>query len=56
MRRIAAPMVGGMITAPLLSLFVMPAINLLWRQRGVCSAEPLEEGVSVREAEPVATG
>ncbi len=33
MRRIAAPMVGGMITAPLLSLFVIPAIYLLWRQR-----------------------
>jgi len=33
MRRIAAPMVGGMITAPLLSLFVIPAIYLVWRQR-----------------------
>jgi Cu(I)/Ag(I) efflux system membrane protein CusA/SilA len=30
MQRIAAPMVGGMITAPLLSLFVVPAIYLLW--------------------------
>jgi Cu(I)/Ag(I) efflux system membrane protein CusA/SilA len=33
MRRIAAPMVGGMITAPLLSLFVIPAIYLLWQRR-----------------------
>ena len=33
MRRIAAPMVGGMITAPLLSLFVVPALYLLWKQR-----------------------
>jgi Cu(I)/Ag(I) efflux system membrane protein CusA/SilA len=33
MQPIAAPMVGGMITAPLLSLFVLPAIYLLWRQR-----------------------
>ncbi|WP_242476781.1 efflux RND transporter permease subunit [Halochromatium glycolicum] len=56
MRRIAAPMVGGMITAPLLSLFVIPAIYLLWRQRGLRRGEPSEEGVSVREAEPVATG
>ena len=39
MRRIAAPMVGGMITAPLLSLFVIPAIYLLWRQREL-TAEP----------------
>jgi Cu(I)/Ag(I) efflux system membrane protein CusA/SilA len=33
MRRIAAPMVGGMITAPLMSLFVIPAVYLLWRRR-----------------------
>jgi Cu(I)/Ag(I) efflux system membrane protein CusA/SilA len=33
MQRIAAPMVGGMITAPLLSLFVIPAIYLLWKKR-----------------------
>ena len=31
MRRIAAPMVGGMITAPLLSMFVIPAVYLLMR-------------------------
>ncbi|MGB5081876.1 MAG: efflux RND transporter permease subunit [Burkholderiales bacterium] len=29
MRRIAAPMVGGMVTAPLLSMFVIPAAYLL---------------------------
>jgi Cu(I)/Ag(I) efflux system membrane protein CusA/SilA len=33
MQRIAAPMVGGMITAPLLSMFVVPAAYLLLRQR-----------------------
>ena len=37
MRRIAAPMVGGMITAPLLSLFVIPAIYLIWRRRELWS-------------------
>jgi Cu(I)/Ag(I) efflux system membrane protein CusA/SilA len=26
-------MVGGMITAPLLSLFVVPVIYLLWKRR-----------------------
>ncbi|HSH89129.1 MAG TPA: efflux RND transporter permease subunit [Ramlibacter sp.] len=31
MQRIAAPMVGGMITAPLLSMFVIPAAYLLLR-------------------------
>ena len=33
MQRIAAPMVGGMITAPLLSMFVIPAVYLLMRRR-----------------------
>jgi Cu(I)/Ag(I) efflux system membrane protein CusA/SilA len=33
MRRIAAPMVGGMISATLLTLAVIPAVFLLWRRR-----------------------
>jgi Cu(I)/Ag(I) efflux system membrane protein CusA/SilA len=33
MSRIAAPMVGGMITAPLLSMFVIPAAYRLMRAR-----------------------
>ncbi|WP_163363541.1 efflux RND transporter permease subunit, partial [Enterobacter cloacae] len=32
MSRIAAPMLGGMVTAPLLSLFVIPAAYLLMRK------------------------
>ncbi|HEY8023452.1 MAG TPA: efflux RND transporter permease subunit [Burkholderiaceae bacterium] len=35
MQRIAAPMVGGMITAPLLSMFVVPAVYLLLRRRQI---------------------
>ncbi len=33
MSRIAAPMLGGMVTAPLLSLFVVPAVFALRRRR-----------------------
>ncbi|MDO9372435.1 MAG: efflux RND transporter permease subunit [Gammaproteobacteria bacterium] len=33
MKRIAAPMVGGMITAPLVSLFLIPVLYLLWKGR-----------------------
>jgi Cu(I)/Ag(I) efflux system membrane protein CusA/SilA len=33
MQRIAAPMIGGMLTAPLLSMFVIPAAYLLMRRR-----------------------
>jgi len=32
MQRIAAPMVGGMVSAPLLSMFVVPAVFLLMRR------------------------
>jgi len=35
MQRIAAPMIGGMITAPLLSMLVIPAAYLLLRRRGL---------------------
>ncbi|MBN8830981.1 MAG: efflux RND transporter permease subunit [Sphingomonadales bacterium] len=35
MSRIAAPMVGGMLTAPLLSMFVIPAAYLLLRRRSL---------------------
>ncbi|OGU44982.1 MAG: hypothetical protein A2199_13300 [Hydrogenophilales bacterium RIFOXYA1_FULL_63_33] len=34
MKRIAAPLVGGMLTAPLLSLFVIPVLYWGWQGRG----------------------
>ncbi len=33
MRRIAAPMVGGMVSATVLTLVVIPAVYLLWKRR-----------------------
>jgi Cu(I)/Ag(I) efflux system membrane protein CusA/SilA len=35
MRRIAAPMVGGMVSATILTLIVIPALFLIWRGRAV---------------------
>ncbi len=35
MKRIAAPMVGGMVTSTVLTLVVIPAIFLLWRSREI---------------------
>lgn len=35
MQRIAAPVVGGMVTAPLLSMFVVPAVYLLMRRGAI---------------------
>jgi len=33
MRRIAAPMIGGMVSATILTLIVIPALFLIWRKR-----------------------
>ena len=49
MRRIAAPMVGGMITAPILSMLVLPAAYFLWHRRelrGSRAAVSLGEAVA----------
>jgi copper/silver efflux system protein len=39
MKRIAAPMVGGMISSTVLTLIVIPAIYSLWKQREVLARE-----------------
>jgi Cu(I)/Ag(I) efflux system membrane protein CusA/SilA len=55
MKRIAAPMVGGIFTSFLLELLVYPAIYAVWRQRSIIStAEPAlieaqEEPAEMRE-------
>lgn len=33
MQRIAAPMIGGMVTAPLFSMIVIPIVYFLWKKR-----------------------
>jgi Cu(I)/Ag(I) efflux system membrane protein CusA/SilA len=35
MKRVAAPMVGGMISATVLTLLVVPVLYSLWRERGL---------------------
>ncbi|MBI5196232.1 MAG: efflux RND transporter permease subunit [Nitrospirae bacterium] len=37
MKRIAAPMVGGVVTSAILELLIYPAIYLLWKSRGLKS-------------------
>jgi Cu(I)/Ag(I) efflux system membrane protein CusA/SilA len=39
MKRIAAPMVGGMISSTILTLLVIPAIYALWRESALGRAE-----------------
>jgi len=37
MKRIAAPMVGGLVTSFALELLVCPAIYFLWKRRGLAT-------------------
>ena len=39
MKRIAAPMVGGMVSSTLLTLIVIPAIYALWKERAVLQTQ-----------------
>jgi copper/silver efflux system protein len=54
MQRIAAPMVGGMLTAPLLSMLVIPAAFRLLERRRLAS--PPAAGASSRSPTASATG
>lgn len=38
MSRIAAPMIGGMVSAVMLALLVLPSLYYLWRRRGIAEA------------------
>jgi Cu(I)/Ag(I) efflux system membrane protein CusA/SilA len=58
MRRIAAPMVGGIVTSFIGELVVYPCLYFIWRSRKLQKGplfpgdgEPLEAGVGVRAAE-----
>ena len=44
MKRIAAPMVGGMVSSTVLTLVVIPAVYSLWRERELALEE---QGVSL---------
>jgi Cu(I)/Ag(I) efflux system membrane protein CusA/SilA len=39
MRRIAAPLVGGMVTAPLVSMLLIPVLYLWWKGRGMVQGQ-----------------
>jgi len=46
MKRIAAPMVGGLVSSFVLELLVYPAVYLLWKRRGLRDAPPSAPGRS----------
>jgi len=43
MRRIAAPMVGGMVSATVLTLVVIPAVYLIWKRMTLIQVDKAEE-------------
>ena len=46
MQRIAAPMLGGMLTAPLLSMLVIPAAYYLWQSRQFRDHDTIRNGAT----------
>jgi copper/silver efflux system protein len=53
MKRIAAPMVGGMMSSTVLTLAIIPAVYSLWKERAIRVAEA--RGIQSRSYPPVAT-
>jgi Cu(I)/Ag(I) efflux system membrane protein CusA/SilA len=37
MKRIAAPMIGGMVSSTILTLIVIPVLYLVWNRRAISS-------------------
>jgi Cu(I)/Ag(I) efflux system membrane protein CusA/SilA len=52
MKRIAAPMVGGMITSTILTLVVIPSMYLLWRRRQVSHRPDSAASGAIRALRP----
>ncbi len=48
MHRIAAPMVGGMVSATLLTLVLIPAVFLLWKRKSLRQSVELRPAISER--------
>jgi Cu(I)/Ag(I) efflux system membrane protein CusA/SilA len=51
MKRIAAPMIGGVVTSAILELLLYPAIYMLWRRRHLPDPQGPESQVAALEAQ-----
>ncbi len=49
MKRIAAPVVGGVVTSGIVVLVIYPVIYYLWKSRGLPKGEPFRDFRSVKE-------
>jgi Cu(I)/Ag(I) efflux system membrane protein CusA/SilA len=50
MKRIAIPMIGGVVTSTVMELVVYPAIFYIWRSRGLSRGNPIGNGDRARPA------
>jgi Cu(I)/Ag(I) efflux system membrane protein CusA/SilA len=48
LKRIAAPMVGGLITSAALTLIVLPAVYSLWKERSLRARHPGQDVLNIR--------
>jgi Cu(I)/Ag(I) efflux system membrane protein CusA/SilA len=53
MKRIAAPMVGGLVTSFALELLVYPAVFYLWKRKGLAEGPPTAEAEAQGQVVPV---
>jgi Cu(I)/Ag(I) efflux system membrane protein CusA/SilA len=42
MKRIAAPMIGGMVSSTILTLIVIPVLYFIWKRRIMSSGSPID--------------
>ena len=49
MKRIVAPMVGGMVTSTVLTLVVIPVLYYLWRGRGLKDSDGAARWAATKE-------
>src|SRR5262249_44823211 len=58
MKRIATPMIGGVVTSAILNLLIYPVIYVIWRKRSLPSEPPAGVSAGRVDAEPttVASG
>ena len=45
MKRIAAPMIGGMVSSTILTLIVIPVLYFIWKRRTMNSGPPVDVAI-----------
>jgi Cu(I)/Ag(I) efflux system membrane protein CusA/SilA len=46
MKRIAAPMIGGMVSSTILTLIVIPVLYFIWKRQNMRSGSPIDRPIA----------